>query len=135
MTIQRLDHLVFAVEDIEETAKAWEETLGIRAAETVRPEGTEIEISFLPAGDSILELVCPTSQESPIARAMAERGPGMLSISLEVDDIEAAVQDLRSKGVEASGPDKGILPDTRIARIPREAAHGVAVQLIERQGK
>ncbi len=135
MTIQRLDHLVFTVEDIEETAKAWEETLGIRVAETVRPEGTEIEISFLPAGDSILELVCPTSQESPIARAMAERGPGMLSISLEVDDIEAAVQDLRSKGVEASGPDKGILPDTRISRIPRDVAHGVAVQFIERQRK
>ncbi|MGB2694520.1 MAG: VOC family protein [Dehalococcoidia bacterium] len=128
MKITRLDHLVFAVENIDAAAEAWASTLGLKVESTVQPPNTHMELAFIPTGDNFLELVRPTTDSHHIA----ERGEGMFSVALEVDDVDAAVAELRSKGVEISDPEAGVLPKTRVARIPRAAAHGVAVQLIER---
>lgn len=138
--IQRLDHLVLAVQEIEPAARAWADALGLQAKPPVQPAGTHMELAFLPAGDAFLELVRPTSDTHRVARHIAERGEGMFSLSLVVDDLDAAVADLRARNVEVSDPEAGVLPHTRarpeqrrrVARIPRASAHGVAVQLIER---
>ncbi len=132
MKIERLDHLVFAVQEIEPAARAWAETLGVTMTGREEPEGTHMELAFLPAGDAFLELVRPTTPDHRVAKFLEERGEGMFSVSLQVDDLAVAVEHLRGHGVEVSDPEPGVLPETRVARIPRAAAHGVAVQLIER---
>jgi methylmalonyl-CoA epimerase len=137
--VQRLDHLVFAVQDAEPAISAWAETFGLRAEAPIRPEGTHMELTFLPLSGpdglgAFLELVQPMTEDHRVARYLAEEGEGMFSISLQVDDVAAAVRDLRAKGAAVSDPEAGVLPNSRIARIPRDAAHGVAVQLIERDG-
>jgi hypothetical protein len=56
----------------------------------------------------------------------------MFSISVEVDDVAAAVRDLRAKGVTVSEPEAGPWPGTRIARINKGSANGVSIQLLQR---
>ena len=135
--VLRLDHIVLAVQDSEPAISAWAETFGLPAEASIRPEGTHMELTFLPLSGpdglgAFLELVQPTTEDHRVARHIAEQGEGMFSISLQVDGLDATVRELRAKGATVSDPEAGVLPSSRIARIPRDSAHGVAVQLIER---
>jgi catechol 2,3-dioxygenase-like lactoylglutathione lyase family enzyme len=133
MTIRRLDHIVLATSDIAQAAQAWLAAFDVQAEPPYRPDGSHMELAKLPlAAGAFLELARPTTDDHRIARFIADRGEGMFSISLHVDDIDKTVADLRSRGVDVSDPEPGAWPNTRLARIPRAAANGVAVQLIER---
>ena len=164
MNVQRLDHVVFAVQELEAAARAWADTFGLEAEPVALPEGIPLELSALTVGapdgpGAFLELASATAEESPIASHIEQWGEGMLSISLQVDDLDAAVRELRAKGVTVSDPAPGLLPHDRtrpepgaarpraqrravegarprakrrVARIDRASAFGVAVQLIER---
>ena len=133
MRVQRLDHLVFAVQAMEDALAEWTRVFGLKADPApYEPAGTHMQLGILALGDAFLELVRPTTGGHRVARHIAERGEGMFSVSLQVDDLDAAVGELRAKGLPVSDPEPGVLPDTRVARIPRAVAHGVAVQLIER---
>ena len=132
MNIQGLHHVVLAVEELEPPAAAWKQVFGFDAEPTIQPEGLQMEIALMPAGNAYLELVRATTDDHRVARFVADRGEGMYSISFEVDDLDAAVSELRDRGVTVYNPVVGPLPNTRIARIPAEAAHGVPQQLIER---
>ena len=152
MTIRRLDHLVLAVQTITDALAAWRDALELPTGEPHQPERTHMQIAGLPldrsAGGAFLELVQPTEPSHRVARFLAGRGEGMFSISLEVDDLDATVAALRARGIPVSDPipgpggggDRspersrraGVYPGTRVARIPRTDAHGVAIQLIER---
>ena len=63
---------------------------------------------------------------------IADRGTGMLSMSIEVDDLDAAVRDLRAKGVLVSDPSPGAWPGTRTASVNAKATNGVPMQLLQR---
>lgn len=137
MKVRRMDHLVIAVQDLEQAASAWAETFGLGAEPPYRPEGSHLELACLPVGDpdghdAFLELARPTTREHRVARHIAEWGEGMFSLSIEVDDLAGAVQALRAKDVIVSEPEAGVWPNSRLARIRRSSAFGVAIQLIER---
>jgi catechol 2,3-dioxygenase-like lactoylglutathione lyase family enzyme len=128
-----LDHLIFATRDLDEAARAWLDVLGLRTEPAYQPEGSHLQLARLPLGAGVfLELATPTTADHRVARFLDERGEGMFSISVAVDDLDAAVRDLRAKNVPVSDPEPGAWPGTRLARIPRASAFGVAVQLIER---
>ena len=165
--IQRLDHIILAVQQLQEAAADWARVLGLQAQTPHHPEGSHLQLARLPLSDSdaggpFLELVAvgggpgrsdserpalsesegphrsekrgPEGSERPhrLARFIADRGEGMFSISLEVDDLDTAVAELRAKDIPVSDPEPGSWPGTRLARVPRASAHGVAVQMIER---
>ena len=137
MKVERLDHLVLAVEELQQAAAAWAQAFGLEAEPTFRPEGSHLELAALPLGGrdgrgAFLELATATTEDHRVARHVAQWGEGMFSMSVEVEDLDATVRELRAKGVTVSGPEAGALPESRVARIPRASAHGVAVQLIER---
>ena len=137
--VQCLDHVVIAVKDAAPVIDAWRRLFDLRAEPSIRPEGTHMELTFLPVGDPdgdhmFLELVRPTTDDHRVARHIAEWGEGMFSLAFEVDDLDAAVRELRAKGGTIADAEAGVLPKSRVARIPRDSAHGVAVQLIEREG-
>ena len=130
---KRIDHVVIATEDLEDAARLWERNLGLKPdASLDRPRGSGFMVSRIPVGDAFLELVQPVADKGRFYEQFRERGEGMFSISIEVDDLDAAVAYLREKGARVSDPEPGIWPGSRVARVSQASAHGVSLQLIER---
>ncbi len=131
---KRIDHVVIATEVLADSARRWERNLGLKAEAPVQqPQGAGFQVARLPVGDAFLELVQPMAETGRFAQQFRERGEGLFSISLEVDDLEAAVAYLREKGAQVSDPEPGIWPRTRVARVNRVSTHGVSIQLIQRR--
>jgi len=127
-----LDHVVVSAIDLDATVARWGETLGLHGRASERPAGANFRVATLDAGNAFVELVQPLTEDHRIAATIAERGQGMYSISVRVDSLDAAVADLRAKGITVSTPEPGIWPGTRVARINKASANGVSIQLIER---
>ena len=130
--LKRLDHVVVAVKELEEAAWAWEHNLGLKAERVVQPDGSNLKLAMLPVGNAFVELAQAVAPDHRLAAFVEERGEGMFSLSIEVDDLEAAVAELRGRSVDVSDPEPGVLEGTRVARINPQSAHGVPIQLIER---
>ena len=130
--LKRLDHVVVAVRELDEAARAWEHNLGLKAERGLQPAGSDVRLASLPAGNAFLQLAQPLTAGHTLAGFMDERGEGMFSLSIEVDDLEAAVAELRGSGVQVSDSEPGMLEGTRIARISRQSAHGVEIHLLQR---
>jgi methylmalonyl-CoA epimerase len=131
--LKRLDHVVIAVRELDEAATAWEHNLGLKAERAPQPAGSGVKLASLPAGNAFVQLVQPMAADHALAAFMDERGEGMSSLSIEVDDLEAAVAELRGRGVQVSDIEPGMLEGTSIARISRQSAHGVEIHLLERR--
>ncbi len=130
---KRIDHVVVATEDLEDAAAKWERNVGLRVEERLgRPRGSGFEVARLPIGDAFIELVQPVETRGRFAEQFKERGEGMFSLSIEVDDLHGAVAHLRGRGAQVSDPEPGIWPGSRVARVNQASAHGVSLQLIER---
>ena len=92
-----LDHIGIAVESIDDGLDIYEALgLEVEAIEVVPEQG--VRVAFLPVGDSRLELLEPTGPDSPIARHLERRGPGLHHICLRVPDIRAAMATLAEQG-------------------------------------
>ncbi len=131
---KRLDHVVIAVEDVKAAADVWTQTLGLSVESFFQPEGSHLRLAKLPAGNAFVELAMPLTARHRLAQRIADRGQGMFSISIEVEDLDAAVAELRNRGAVVSNPEEGVWPGTRLARVNRESSHGVSIQLLQRMG-
>jgi methylmalonyl-CoA epimerase len=125
-----LDHIGIAVQDIDEALAFYRDALGleIEAAEEVRSQGVRAHV--IPLGQSALELLEATAPDSPIAKFLQTRGPGIHHITLRVDDIRGALDHLRARGVRLidEQPRPGA-QSALVAFIHPSAAHGVLVEL------
>ena len=92
-----------------------------------------MRLTDMQAGNAFIELAQPLSPEHSLARSINERGPGLYGISIEVDNIDEAVRDLRAKGVAVSEPEFGVREGTRVARIDPASANGVRIEVVERR--
>ena len=131
-TIKKINHIAILVDDMEAPLAFWRDALGLdlQGVEAVPAEAAEI--AFLPVGDSEIELVHPTTDDSGLARYLAKRGPGMHHICLEVDDIEAMLAQLKAKGIELIKEEPRLRPDGRkYAFVHPKSAFGVMVELYE----
>jgi catechol 2,3-dioxygenase-like lactoylglutathione lyase family enzyme len=133
LKVKKLDHVVIATDNLEEALAAWERTVGLKPdASLDRPLGAGFKVARLPIGESFLELVQPVAKEGRFYEQFQQRGEGMFSISIEVEDLDEAVGYLRGKGVKVSDPEPSIWPGARVARVNHDYTHGVSIQLIER---
>ena len=128
-----LDHIGIAVDDLEATLGFYRDALGldVGALEELPAEG--VRLRFVPVGDASLELLEATRPDSPIARYIEKRGPGLHHVTFRVDDIEAALARLKAHGARLidEAPRKGA-DGTRIAFVHSSATRGVLVELTER---
>jgi methylmalonyl-CoA epimerase len=125
-----LDHIGIAVKNLDEALAFYRDALGLEIAETEEVLSQRVRAHFIPVGEANLELLEATAPESPIARYVDKRGPGIHHITLRVDDIHAAVARLKSRGVRLidEQPRPGAEGST-IAFVHPSAAHGVLVEL------
>lgn len=113
-----LDHVGIAVADLQQALAFYKNALGLEIELPEEVASQRVRVHFIPAGESALELLEATTDDSPIAKYVARRGPGLHHITLRVDDIRGALAQLKEKGVRL------------IDEEPREGAHGSLVAFI-----
>ncbi|MGI6128695.1 MAG: methylmalonyl-CoA epimerase [bacterium] len=132
--ITNIDHIGIAVSNLDEATHFYEDVLGIKVVDTEEVEEQKVITAFLPVGGSEIELLAPTSPDSPIARFIEKRGEGIQHIALTVDDIEQELERLKAAGVRLidEQPRRGA-GGAKIAFIHPKATGGVLLEICERQ--
>ena len=127
----RLDHIGIAVRSLE-AARIYE-LLGLAVQHTEVVETQKVKTAFLSVGDSNLELLEPTSPDSPIAKFIEKRGEGIHHICLRVENIEAHLERLKAAGYRLinEAPVPGA-HGCRVAFLHPSAGNGVLIELSEK---
>jgi methylmalonyl-CoA epimerase len=127
-----LDHLGVAVRSLEQAVDFYERVLGlaVESYDTIAAEKTRV--AMLPAGDTRIELLEATAPDSPIARFLAKRGPGLHHICLRVPDLDAAIAHLRRTGARLinEAPSSGAGGQKYVFVHP-SSSEGVLLELVE----
>ena len=137
MKILKVDHIGIAVTKIDDAKKLYHDILGLPMAGSETVAEQKVTTAFFPVGDSEVELLESTSPDGPIAKFIeknAGRG-GVQHIAFRVDNLEAALAELKAKGVELidQKPRMGA-GGAKIAFLHPKATFGVLVDLSEREG-
>jgi methylmalonyl-CoA/ethylmalonyl-CoA epimerase len=127
----RIDHIGIVVRDIKEALRVYKVALGLPLEEIVQVPDQEVQVAFLPIGESNIELVQPTSSGSGIARYLEKRGEGIHHICVKVDDIQAALAQLQACDVQLIDETPRQGAHGRVAFIHPRGAHGVLIELVE----
>lgn len=133
MKVLKIDHLGIAVNSIDEGKKFWSDILGLafEGAETV--EEQKVTTAFFPVSESEVELLESTSPDGPVAKYIEKRGAGIQHVAFRVDDIDAALVELKEKGVKLIDQEPRMgAGGARIAFLHPKATGGVLVELCER---
>jgi methylmalonyl-CoA/ethylmalonyl-CoA epimerase len=118
MKIKRIAHLGVAIKDPGAPKKLYGEHLNLNFKGDEVVASQKVEVSFFQVGESSIELLLPTAADSPVAKFLENKGEGFHHLALEVEDIDAAVAELKEAGVRL------------IDETPREGAHGTRVAFI-----
>lgn len=131
--LTRIDHLGIAVTDLDEALLLYGGAFALVTHHREVLEDQGVEAVALQLGESTIELLRPIRDDSPVARFLAERGPGIHHVAYRVDDIEAALAGLRRAGVRLidETPRTG-LGGTKIAFVHPKSTFGVLSELVQR---
>ncbi|MGB9742052.1 MAG: methylmalonyl-CoA epimerase [candidate division WOR-3 bacterium] len=128
--IKKIAHIAIAVNSVDQAAGFYAEQLGLKLTgrETVPHRG--VTVGFIQIGDSKIELVQPDKPDAPVARFLAERGPGLHHICFEVDNIDAEFSRLKAAGVRIVDPEPQTgAGGTRAFFIHPKSTGGVLIEL------
>ncbi|HXE14343.1 MAG TPA: methylmalonyl-CoA epimerase [Bryobacteraceae bacterium] len=128
----RIDHLGIAVRGIDEALLFYTEQLALTLAARETVAGEKVNVAMLPAGDTRIELLEATGPESPIAKFIERRGPGLHHIALQVDDLQAALDRIKAAGGRVLNEPKRGAGGHLYAFIHPESSGGVLIELIQR---
>lgn len=95
----KINHLGIATNGIDEALEFWAEALGLENVHTEVVEDQKVRVAMLPLGESRIELLEPIADDSPISKFLQKRGGGIHHIAVEVDDIEASLERMKSQGM------------------------------------
>ena len=125
----KIDHVAIAVNDVEESARVYQEALGVEDVEfeTVETEGVRVAILHLENGR--IELMQPTGQDSPIRKFLDRKGQGLHHIALETDDIHGEVDRMERCGIRFLGQVRPGSAGTKVTFIHPKSLSGVLAEL------
>jgi methylmalonyl-CoA/ethylmalonyl-CoA epimerase len=130
--IKKISHIAIVVPELGNALDFWVEALGLPLAHIEHEPGQGVDVAFLPAGESDVELLEPIDEVSGVARFMQKRGPGLHHICFEVDDIEATLERLKAAAVPLIDEEPTIgTGGKKIAFIHPKGTGGVLVELYE----
>jgi methylmalonyl-CoA/ethylmalonyl-CoA epimerase len=129
--VTKINHIGIAVNDMEAALRFWQDALGITMHHTEHVPSQKVEVAFLPVGDSEVELLKPTAEDTGVSKFLAERGGGMHHLCIEVDDVEGMLAELKSKGVRLIDETPKELPGRKMAFIHPKSTGGVLVELYQ----
>jgi methylmalonyl-CoA epimerase len=125
-----IDHIGIAVGDLGEALRFYRDALGLEVEGSEEVGSQRVRAHFVPAGASKLELLEATTPDSTIAKYVGRRGPGLHHITFRVDDLPAALEALKARGVRLIDevPRPGA-EHALVAFVHPSSAHGVLVEL------
>ena len=125
----KIDHIAIAVNNVEESAKVYQEALGVSEIEyeTVETEGVKVAIIHLENGR--IELMQPTNDNSPIKKFLEKKGQGLHHMALETDNIEGEISRMEGCGIQFLGKIRPGSAGTKVTFIHPKSLHGVLAEL------
>ncbi|MDA8441594.1 MAG: methylmalonyl-CoA epimerase [Peptococcaceae bacterium] len=132
-TLSRIDHIGIAVPDLATSLDFYTRILGLNCTAIEEVADQQVKVAFVPLGDSELELLEPTSPDSPVAKFLAAKGPGMHHVAYRVTDLGLALSSLKAQGVRFldEQPRTGA-GGALIAFVHPKASGGVLTELCQR---
>lgn len=128
----RIDHVGVAVTDLDEALDLYGSAYAMRVAhrETVTEQG--VEAVLLDVGENHVELLRPLTEDTPVGKFLARRGPGLHHVAYQTRDIDATLRRLRDQGLRLidATPRTGIR-DSRVAFLHPSASGGVLTEIVE----
>ena len=130
--LNRIYHLGYAVEDIEAASRFYRENFGVEPTEPEVIEEQGIIATMFRVGESMVELVQPTGPDTPVGRFLQRRGEGFHHVAYQVNDLEAALRDLRNSGFEIIDEEPRVgVGGTKMAFVHPRSTFGVLTELVE----
>ena len=99
MKIKRIEHVGVLVKDIEKSRALWEDFFGIKLGGIETNPEKPVRLALYPIGESMVELIAGTTPDSRHQKMVAEGKGGINHLCFEVDDIDAALVELKAKGI------------------------------------
>jgi methylmalonyl-CoA/ethylmalonyl-CoA epimerase len=129
--ITKINHVAIAVPDLDASLSFWRDALGLTLDHVEDVPSQKSMVAFIPCGDSEVELVKPTADDTGVAKFIAERGGGMHHLCFQVDDIEEMLADLKEKGIRLINETPQVLPGRKMAFVHPKSTGGVLVELYQ----
>jgi methylmalonyl-CoA/ethylmalonyl-CoA epimerase len=132
----KIQHLGVAVGSIDEAIGFWRDALGLELTDVEVVEDQGVRVAMLPIGESRIELLEATGDETPVGKFIAKRGPGIHHLCVEVDDINAKLAELRACGVRLidQQPRTGA-GGAQVAFVHPSSTGGVLIELTQKGGR
>jgi len=132
MKIEKIDHICFAVRDLEATKKVYREDFGLIPKYEYVAESEKIKVARYLIGEVAVEFMESTSPDGEVAKFIESRGEGAYLIAYKVDDLSKAMQELKDKNIQLIDHQPRELFGTRYAFIHHpNKLHGVLTELLE----
>lgn len=131
MQLRGIHHLGVAVVDLDEAISTYERLFGARLEGRDELLEQGVSAASLFVGESRVELLAPTGEDTHVGRFLARRGPGMHHVALEADDIEATLRHLADEGAELidETPRRGLF-GLEVAFVHPSSVHGVLTEVV-----
>ena len=128
----RIDHVGLAVSDLEEAIDLHVNVYGLTLVHRETVESQGVEAALLDVGENHVELLAPLHDDTPVGKFLAKRGPGLHHVAYRVDDVAAALDDLRAAGLRLidEQPRTGIR-GSQVAFLHPSSAGGVLTELVQ----
>jgi methylmalonyl-CoA/ethylmalonyl-CoA epimerase len=129
--VRGIHHLGVAVADLDEAVDTWERLFGAEVEYRDSLESQGVDAVSLRVGESRIELLAPTGDDTPVGRFLARRGPGMHHVALETDDIHGVLRELDAAGAQLIDqlPRRGLY-GLEVAFVHPTAIHGVLTEVV-----
>jgi methylmalonyl-CoA/ethylmalonyl-CoA epimerase len=130
----KIDHIGIATGGIAEVANFYREALGLKVEEIEEVAEQKVRVAMLPIGESRIELLEPTTDDSPISKFLAKRGPGIHHVAIQVENIRESLRKMKEEGARLidEEPRKGA-GGCLVAFVHPSSTGGVLVELVEHQ--
>ena len=133
MALSNLDHIGIAVNSLAEGLQFYRDTLGMRLECTEEVPSEKVRVAILYSGDTRVELLEPTSDDSPIALFLKKRGPGVHHLAFSTENMSQSEKDLRAKAVQVIEPFPRLgAHQCTVGFIHPKESKGVLIELVER---
>jgi methylmalonyl-CoA/ethylmalonyl-CoA epimerase len=125
----KIDHIAIAVNDVEESAKVYQQALGVDSVEFETVESEGVKVAIIHVDNGRIELMQPTNDTSPIKKFLDKKGQGLHHMAFDTENIEGEVERMEGCGIQFLGKIRPGSAGTKVTFIHPKSLHGVLTEL------